>query len=295
MDDAAKPSTTRAGKLIGLMRSHPLSGFFLLAFASTWVWEVLVFGVLGLPMGNAALTVGSFVGPTLAAFLMAMLTEGRTGVRRLLRRYVRWRFSPLWYPVVLLGLPLATLLGLLIRPGALTAFQTPTLAFGLSYLAVYLLILVFGGPLGEEPGWRGFALPRLQHRLGPLPGTLVLGALHALWHLPLYLLLPGYNGAPADLPGAGVSFGLFLVGVTAEAVLLSWVFNNTRGSLLPVMLLHASANTLGVLVMEVFPTLEMDLVLARLPVQVAVALLIVVATRGGLGYQRYRREEGRMR
>ncbi|HEX2027965.1 MAG TPA: CPBP family intramembrane glutamic endopeptidase, partial [Nitriliruptorales bacterium] len=144
----------------------------------------------------------------------------------------------------------------------------------------------FGGPLAEEPGWRGFALPGLQERLGPLAGALVLGVLHGVWHLPLYLLIPGYNGAPPDLAGIGAQFLVFVVGVTSGSVTITWLFNNTRGSVLLAMLYHATANCVGVVIGGFFPGLDVrdQLGLVRAPLQVAVALLLIVATRGRLSY-----------
>ena len=243
---------------------HPLTGYFLLTFALSWSWLVLALGVLDLPMGAAA-TVGSFVGPSASAFVMAATTGGRAAVLDLLRRFVRWRVSPRWYLLALLCWPALFVLAALAQPGGSDAFRLPEPAFVLQFLGMFLFILVLGGPLGEEPGWRGFALPRLQRRWGPLRGTLLLGTLHGLWHLPVYLLVPGYNGAPPDLPGTLLAFGQFVLAVTAGAVLFTWIFNNTGGSLLPVILLHASTNVAAVIPLELFPGLPLDLEAVRFP------------------------------
>jgi membrane protease YdiL (CAAX protease family) len=270
------------------LRRRPLTGFFLIAFGSSWAWLGVTLGVLGLPAIGAVATVATFVGPTLAAVVCSAAVGGRAGVLALLRRYVLWRVAPRWYllavlcwPVVFLGAAAAA------RPGA---FQPPAPAFLLGFLGAFGFVLVLGGPLGEEPGWRGFALPGLQRRLGPLAGTLLLGTLHGLWHLPVYLLVPGYNGAPGDLPGILGAFGRFVAAVAVGAVLITWVFNNTRGSLLPVVLLHASTNTAGVLPMELFPGLVLDLEAIRSAAQLAIAVAIVLLTRARLSYDRYLRE-----
>jgi membrane protease YdiL (CAAX protease family) len=264
---------------------RPLTGYFALAFGLTWSWLLLALGVLRLPVPVAA-TVGSFVGPTAAAFTMAALAEGRAGVFDLLDRYRRWRVPGRWYLLVLLGWPALFAAAALLRPGGIEAFRAPTLVVIGSVLGMFALIMVAGGPLGEEPGWRGFALPRLQQRLGPLLGALLLGALHGLWHLPVFLLVPGYNGAPADLPGTLVAFGWFVLAVTAGAVLASWVFNRTDGSLVPVVLLHTTTNVAVVVPLELFPGLPVDVDAVRLPAQLALAAVLVVATRGRLGYPR---------
>lgn len=91
--------------------------------------------------------------------------------------------------------------------------------------------------MGEELGWRGFALPRLQARMSALSASLILGLLWALWHLPLYLT--------AGHPLSEVFFGWFLLSILADAILFTWIFNNTRGSLLVVLLFHASIATSG--------------------------------------------------
>ena len=143
-----------------------------------------------------------------------------------------------------------------------------------------------------EPGWRGFALPRWQQRSGPLVGTLILGVLCGLWSLPLFLI-PGYNGAGTGFVGIGIPFIEFVIGITALAFIFTWVFNNTRGSLLLVMLLHASFDTaFNTFLSRLFPSLPGHaLVFQSLYiVLIVVALLIILATRGRLSYQRYQRE-----
>jgi membrane protease YdiL (CAAX protease family) len=269
-----------------------LACYFLLAFTFTWTWEVLALVVFHLPL-LLVLIPGPFVGPTLCAFIMIAQTSGKAGVLRLLRRYILWRVSLQWYLFVLIGMPVLILLSVVVLPGALAAFHAPTLAFVLSYLVLYLQIFLGGGPLGEEPGWRGFALPRLQQRFGALVGTLVLGVLHGLWHLPLFLFIPGYNGAGAGFLGIGIPFVEFVVGVTATTVIFTWVFNNAHGSLLLVMLLHASINTASGTLLQLFPDLAASQLVHLSPslVFVVVALLILVATRGRLSYERNQRSD----
>lgn len=263
---------------------HPLTCYFVLALGLTGGWMALAVGWLRLPMG-AALPVGPFVGPAAAAVGLTALIDGRPGLRELLGRLLRWRVGVSWYALVLLGWPALFLLATLAAPGGPAAFRLPGPGAWLATLGIVLVVLVLGGPLGEEPGWRGFALPRLQRRPGPLPGTLLLGALHALWHLPVYLLVPGYNGAPPDLTGTLLAFGQFAVEVTAGAVLVTWVFNRTGGSLVPVILLHASGNTAAAVVGQLFPGGPLAGEAVRFPAQLVIAAVLVLATRGRLGYR----------
>jgi CAAX protease family protein len=277
------------------MRSHPLTGYLLITFVPAWCWFLLAIGIWHLPWHGPAATVATFLGPGLAAVVMTVFVSGRPGLHELLRRCVRWRVAPVWYVAALAGSPALTVAAALLLPGASGAATVPAVGFASTYIGAFLVILVFGGPLGEEPGWRGFALPRLQQRLGPLRGALVVGALHGFWHLPVYLLVPGYNGAPPDMPGIGVAFVVFVVGVMAGSVVTAWIFNNTRGSLLIAILHHASTNSLGVVLAAAFPGAGVMAASGAIRplVHMGAALLVVVATRGGLSYARYVRETSR--
>src|SRR5215467_2649884 len=279
-----------------IMRRYPLFFYFLLAFGFSWAYELTVYRVLltpGFSLRGVLLDLGFTLGPTLAAFVLTALTQGRAGILQLLRRYILWRVGLRWYLLVLLGVPVLLLIAFLPLPGALSALRLPALSFWPTYLLIYLLFLIFEGPLGEEPGWRGFALPRLQQRAGPLVGTLLLGALWGLWHLPLFFI-PGTDWYALSVVGTGmighlVPLGVFDIWTIALAITFTWVFNNTRGSLLPAMLLHASINVAPfVLLLKLFPSPSVSTLfgLSWLLVWVVVALFVIVATRGRLSYQR---------
>jgi membrane protease YdiL (CAAX protease family) len=145
-----------------------------------------------------------------------------------------------------------------------------------TYLTLLPITVLVSG-LAEEPGWRGFALPRLQERFGPLLGTLVLGILWSIWHFPLFL-----TSWTAD---SGLLQVIeFTVTATAIAVIITWVFNNTRGSLLIAMLLHGAVDAYSPAVLFADPQLS-TLLHAVLGFGI-VALLLIVLTRGRLSYQR---------
>lgn len=287
-------ATAPSNHLVQLMRQHPLLFYFVITFGLTWAYELLVFGVLHFPFSSSWLwpLLLTLVGPTLAAFLMTAVTQGRAGILQLLRRYVLWRVGISWYLLVLLGVPALLLLIYLIQPGAYSAFRLPDFSFWPAYLIVYLLTLATGGPLGEEPGWRGFALPRLEQLSGPLVGTLLLGVLWGLWHLPLFLLVPGYNGAGTNFLGILIPFVAFTIMVIAYTVVFTWVFNNTRGSLLLAILLHASINTAPTMLLLLLPSMKGTLLLSLslLLAWIVPAVLIIAVTRGRLSYRRYLRE-----
>src|SRR4051812_38262973 len=277
----------------GLLARHPLVFFFLIAYAGAWLLEVPIAlsetgtGLLPFtiprPLLALAIAAATFVGPTLSAFIMTGITQGRIGIRRLLRRYVLWRVAFLWYLLVLLVIPAIELLGAIVVPGALASFQPLTLSLVLAYPVAFVSTFILGGPLGEEPGWRGFALPRLQPLYGPLVGSVILGILWACWHLPLFLIT-GWN------PPTMLNIVLFLISATFITIILTWVFNNTKGSVFMAILVHTSINTSYAILALLFSA---TIVTGALPVVIglgAVALLLVALTRGRLGYQRYQQE-----
>jgi len=208
------------------------------------------------------------------------VTEGREGPRRLLRRYVQWRVKLRWYLFVLLVIPASEVLGAIVLPGVVASYQPVTLGLVAGYPLALVTTLVLGGPLGEEPGWRGFALPRLQVAYGPLPGSVILGVLWALWHMPLF-----WTGVWN--PPTAANIVTFIVMITLLTVVMTWVFNNVGGSLLITMLMHASFNTFAnKVVAPLFPAPLLN-DFGLLPELVGfglVAVVVVAATRGRLSY-----------
>jgi CAAX protease family protein len=214
-------STGPSHRLVQIMRLHPLVCFFLLAFGLTWAFELpalLIWHPSDPYHGMAPILL---LGPALSALLMTAVVEGKQGIGRLLRRYALWRVGLRWYLVVLLGIPALILLSALTVPGAIATFRAPTPLFLLTSVLIYFFLLTLGGPLGEELGWSGFALPRLQQGHGPLAGTLVLGVLWGLWHLPLFLFIPGFNGAGTGLLGISLPFVEFVIFAIALRFLIT--------------------------------------------------------------------------
>jgi uncharacterized protein len=219
---------------------------------------------------------------------MTGATEGRAGIRRLMHRYVLWRVGLRWYLVVLLGPPVIILLATIVLPGALASFKSLAPLNPLLLLVSFPLILIFGGALFEEGGWRGFALPRLQRLHGPLVGTLILAPLWACWHLPLFWVTVW--GTPPTI----LNMVLFLASVIFMTIVFTWVFNNTKGSILLAILLHTSFDVLVDPVGLLFPAPLVTGYGGALPMLIGLsvtALVIVALTRGRLGYQNYRQEE----
>jgi membrane protease YdiL (CAAX protease family) len=280
-----RPAIPAARGIRGLLQHYPLVSFFAMAYAFSWLgWLPYILSLDGLgilpfhlPLGDLSVAPGAYLGPLLSGFLMVGATEGRAGVGRLLRRIVQWREAWYWYAFALIAIPLIRTLGAVVLPGVLGTVRADGLQASLQTYLTLLPITVLVSGLAEEPGWRGFALPRLQERFGPLLGTLVLGILWSIWHFPLFL-----TSWTAD---SGLLQVIeFTVTATAIAVIITWVFNNTRGSLLIAMLLHGAVDAYSPAVLFADPQLS-TLLHAVLGFGI-VALLLIVLTRGRLSYQR---------
>jgi membrane protease YdiL (CAAX protease family) len=200
-----------------------------------------------------------------------------------MRRYLRWSTGVRWYLVVLAGTPLTILLGAMLLRGG-SAWQSLALAgmpdllmLVLTYLINVVVLMFLGGPLGEEGGWRGFALPRLQRQYSPLVASGILGLLWVTWHLPNFFI-----------PEMGTFQGNLLVYLTlggALSVIHSWVSNRTAQSLLMVTLLHAAVDaSTRTLLPPIFGADRATGNLVPLIGFGAWALLIILATCARLGY-----------
>ena len=261
-----------------MVERHQVTAFFLLAYGFSWLAELLLFGLLRLP---ASLTVPVVTfGPAVAALTMTAALEGRAGLSRLWARMRLWRVDRRWYGAALLLIPLVYLAGTLVLPGAVASFapESPVRLL-VTWVIVLTLGGVIGGPLGEEPGWRGFALPRLQAQLGPLGGTLLLGFVWAGWHFPQFFM-PEWANQNGGLSAA--TLATFVATVLSVAVILTWIFNHTGGSVFLAMIAHSSVNTSQVVLNPLFPSVNSDL--NGLIGFGILAIAILVATRGRLGY-----------
>jgi membrane protease YdiL (CAAX protease family) len=278
----------------GLLGRHPLAFFFLLAFVLTWGYFWLIWAPLGLP--HSLIALGGF-GPAVSAILVLALTSGKPGVLRLLRSIVHWRVGAQWYLAALLGLPVLNLLAFLVVPGALADVVAPDLSLPLLYLREVAISLTVGiAPLWEEIGWRGFAQPGIQRLKGPVMGSLILGALWGLWHLPFFFGPLAQTGPDATFVSAGVALVEFAIGLTGLSVLMTWVLNSCGGSTLLAILLHAAFDSSGIALVALFPSTPPHYIpvhyqtLGIAIVYGVAALVLIVATRGQLSYRLNQRE-----
>ena len=210
-------------RLSSVIKRHPLITFFVVTYALTWGF----------------LTLGIFLParPLLAALIVISISQGRAGLKELGSRMIRWRVGWLWFAVAL-GLPLGVHLVTMVLN--IPFAGVPSLAFSslTTFLVVFAVRLVnpLDGPLGEEPGWRGFALPGLQSTLSPLVSTLILAVLINGWHLPLFFMEEG---------GLQPSFIVTAVlGTVAVTFWYTWLFDHTGGSVLMTLVMHATEGTI---------------------------------------------------
>jgi membrane protease YdiL (CAAX protease family) len=248
--------TSQTGDVRERIRTHPLVSFFLLAYAISWIaWAGAYLG-----LGQAGVVIGGF-GPLVAAWIVTRTIGG--SVRSWARQIVKWRVAPRFY-VYALGLPalLWAVMNLVLAPLG----EQPDMSLLDDRLPGYLATLAFVSLLGggfEEPGWRGFALSRLEDRYAPVRATLVLAFFWGLWHLPLY-------GAAFVVP-------------MLYAFFYTYLYNRTRSVLLCILLHGGFTAALDNLILA-DDSVTVDLVI--LGTLVAATVLLIALTRGRLGAER---------
>jgi membrane protease YdiL (CAAX protease family) len=234
---------------VTLLRRHPVVAFVALSYLLSWF--MLPFGMF-LPAG-----------PLIAAIAVVAATDGLPGLRRLAGNALRWRVRWVWYAVAL-GVPLALHLvavaGNAAVGGAAPSSASLTPWYGLVMVFAVRLVNPLDGPLGEEPAWRGYALPSLQTRRSPLRSTAILCVLVTGWHLPLYFMSE-FGLRPFDA-----------LTTVACTVFFVWLFNRSGGSALMTLIAHAAEGTVRAALL--WPA-EADLTRARAVYCAAWALVAV--------------------
>ena len=228
-------------------KKHSIVVFFVLAYLITWAFWIpfVIFGpspsaiasnpdLRGSPF-MLLQVLGNF-GPTFAAILLWMFSGKRGELRDAFKRLLPHRASLIWYIVVLL-LPVGTLL-----PGLFVYALLGGNIAGFSILGLLLMFVpaIFISGLGEEMGWRGYALTKLQLTNNPLISSLIIGVFWGLWHIPIIYWMSSQTGLLFL-----VEFGLYVLLLTAGSVIFTWVYNATDKSLWMVVLMHAAFTSVG--------------------------------------------------
>ena len=268
----------------GWVKRHPVASFFVLAYAITWL--ACLPDILGCRgnLGQMFSMIAQF-GPAVAALILTWYTSA--SIRSWFRSIVRWRVGLWWYAVAI-GLPVVliavqgALFGLLGYPLDIASIRGRLVNFLPSAI---ILALIAG--LGEEPGWRGFALPRLEDRYAPVLATALLGFVWAMWHLPLVFVNPRFSHGFTSVAPQALLALLTMVTIFFYAFFYTLVYNRTQSVLL-CMLLHGSFNAAIGLLPASFEVLQRGTYVALLAVQGVTLLLavavLVLATGGKLGY-----------
>ena len=206
------------------------------ALSWSWWWPLLFANEPVRPGVGWPSHMPGLLGPAVAAAIVVAAVEGREGFARWAARLGRWRVGAWWLTVaavVAAGLAAAMLTGSGSGGGSWTAY--PGLPSSLGAVAVVAAVLLVNG-IGEEAGWRGFAVERLARRRSLLVTALLVAPVWAAWHLPLFFVLASFRSfAPADVVG-------WLLGLTAGSVVLTWLYLRGRRSVLLVAAWHTAFN-----------------------------------------------------
>ncbi len=260
----------------------PLLSYFVLSYALFWLALILFIVVVtasGLKMDSLpawAMPLVQITGswmPTVAALTVTGITEGRTGIKKLLLKFTQFKLPARWYLAALIPLGLALAAAGIYRLGGGAASGGVSLS--LNFWVGLIAINFFTGATGEEAGWRGFALPRLLEKYSPLKAGILLGIAWNFWHLPLWFT-SGFSSL--DL----LEYILFFsIAIISLAVLMTWILSKTSQSLVPMVITHFSFNLgfalIGPQGLGVGPYIPLMGILAGLLLVTA----IVVSSAGG--------------
>ena len=221
-------------------------------------------------VAGTILAIVSGFGPSLSWIAVVTFFGNRAALRVWFVRCLNWRTDWRWYAVAFCIPPAIMLLGLALYnvTGGVIQASIPGEKLPL-FIANFALIFVLGGPLGEEFGWRGYALPAVSAHLNWRIGSLLVGVIWSVWHLPLFYM--------AGTPQSHMSFIVFLVSTTAESVMFAWLFRNTGRSIVPAMIMHTSINGWMSLILAMLTTgsPQFLVIMTGIQILVAAAMLFV--------------------
>jgi uncharacterized protein len=219
------------------MAIKSLLAFLLIAFGLAWsILAPYIFSpnkmttIFGPISGHHPLFMLAVYSPAIAALIVVFYAGGFNGLKRYLARLLLWRCSLAWYAFLLLGIPIIYMAGSLVKGNL---FENPFPFTSLSAMFSAMAFMLVLGPV-EELGWRGVALPLLQKYVAPVWAGLLLGVIWGVWHLPAFFL--------SGTPQSAWQFTPFFIGSIAVSLILTPLFNNSRGSILLAALFHFQLN-----------------------------------------------------
>lgn len=219
--------------LANWIRKNVLLAYFILAYAFSWTISIPLAlraqGIIRVKIPYSLHYLTAY-GPMLSALIVTGVTRGANGLKGLWGQMTRWRVKAGWWLAAIFPMGIYLVVGI-----AMWAIQGKRMSLAvmgqvdhlppLGLVAIFLWVLTFG--IGEEIGWRGFALPRLQKKHSALSATLILWLFWAFWHLPMFF----YTYDPSIISG-------MLIGLMAGSITFTWLYNGTSGSILIVAIWH---------------------------------------------------------
>jgi membrane protease YdiL (CAAX protease family) len=238
------------------------------------------------------------MGPSIAAFILVLIVGGKNGFMDLVRPFGRWRVGLGLWLVAIFGPGILYLIGLGVH--LLFGGEAPPFTMikeELNLIPLYLVMVVlmpWNGPIGEEFGWRGYALPKLQSKFGALMASLLIGVIWGIWHLPSFFAPQGVIGAVYADVGL-IFFVLYTLGTIANSIFMTWLYNKSKASALVAGIVwHAAINFWAPILLSDsslkaageghLPTIASNLYLTVLGAQVVGAILLVIVTKGNLAH-----------
>lgn len=222
----------------GYIKNHEILSFVFLTFLCSWtIWGILYsshIGVVNNVIASIFICLGGFAPSTMSIILTVFLYK-KKGLKALLTKLTKWRCNLAYYIIAVFYWIVSLYIFYLIckfsgNNGEVTFSNIKPYIKPCYILGNFMVILLLGGPLGEEIGWRGFLLPSLQKKLNPFCSSIVLSIIWSCWHLPLFFI--------AGTDQYGVSFLLFIIIETINTITMTWIFNRTNGSLIFPILYH---------------------------------------------------------
>jgi len=249
-----------------------------LIFAFAFSWCLWIPDIISRGGKVSLLIYAGGFGPFLSAVFVIWIVEKKLGLYQWFHRTFRLRINILWYLLGALFLPTGVVLlqfGLYLLWGGQPDFSN-ALPWWLYLLNLPIVMLFAGG--NEEPGWRGFALPKLLIKRNPVTASLILGIIWTIWHVPLFFL--------AEWGGAETPFVWFLANVVGLSFIMTWLYHRSSRSVFPVMLFHQATN----IIWNYFPMPDDvlsgmdDFIVLKTIVYWTIAIVLIIATKGRLGY-----------
>jgi uncharacterized protein len=226
-----------------------ISLFFIFTFTWSWIFGFFaIFTNTSAPVFSMILSIISGFGPSIAALATVSFFSGRTVLFTWLTNALNWRVSWQWYALAFFMPPLVMLLAQIIHWALGGTIPTsPAVGHVPFAVANFGLVFLIGGPLGEELGWRSYAVPALGSRMGWRTTSLFVGVIWGVWHVPWFFT--------AGTAQSQMQFAVFMFNIIAGSVLFSWLFLRSKGSIIPALIAHTSLNACAG-ILSIVPTPE---------------------------------------